>query len=249
MVRLAVAMMLVLATLPARAQSVVPPTVSDAEKARLDKGEVVVRGYPPTDNKGIGAQALGVVDAPSVEVWPVLRDCQHFSKFMPRTKASAALEENGERLCHVELGLPFPLPNLWSDTRAVVLQEPAGSYSRTWTLVRGNYQRNSGSWTVVPWGPEGKKSLISYVIDSDPNIHLPDAILRSAQTGSLPEVFVAVRKRVAALRSEAGPVISPAPAVAPAPAPAVAPAPAPAAAPAPTPAPAPAPAPAAAPAP
>jgi hypothetical protein len=55
---------------------------------------------------------------------------------------------------------------------------------------------------VLPWGADGKKSLAVYLIDSDPTMLVPDAILRAAQTGSLPEVFNGVRKRVVALRAQ-----------------------------------------------
>jgi hypothetical protein len=184
------------------AQPVVVPSFTEAETKKLEAGECVVHEVKPTDNKGIGVESFGVIDAPSTEVWPVLRDCAHFSKFMPRTKTSAMKEEEGVPLCHVELSLPFPLMNLWSDTKSVQREEPAGHYHRAWTLVRGTYRRNSGSWSIVPWGPEGKKSLVVYAIDSDPIILVPDGILRSAQTGSLPEVFSAIRKRVVAVRGQ-----------------------------------------------
>lgn len=185
----------------ALAQPLAVPTFTDAETKKLEAYETVVHEVKPTDNKGIGVESFGVIDAPSTEVWPVLRDCAHFSKFMPRTKTSAMKDEDGVALCHVELNLPFPLMNLWSDTKSVQREDPAGHFHRAWTLVRGTYRRNSGSWSIIPWGPEGKKSLVVYAIDSDPIILVPDGILRSAQTGSLPEVFNAIRKRVVAVRT------------------------------------------------
>lgn len=186
----------------ALAQPIEPPAFTETETKKLEAGETVVHEVKPTDNKGIGVQSFGVVDAPSTEVWPILRDCAHFSLFMPRTKTSAVKEEDGVPLCHVELNLPFPLMNLWSDTKSVQREDPAGHFHRAWTLVRGTYRRNSGSWSVLPWGAEKKKTLVIYAIDSDPIILVPDGILRSAQTGSLPEVFNAIRKRVVAVRPQ-----------------------------------------------
>lgn len=183
----------------ALAQPLTLPSFTEAETKKLEAFETVVHEVKPTDNKGIGVESFGLIDAPPTEVWPVLRDCAHFASFMPRTKASSINEEEGVSLCHVELGLPFPLMNLWSDTKSVQREEPAGSYHRAWTLVRGTYRRNSGSWSVLPWG-DGTKTLVIYAIDSDPIILIPDGILRSAQAGSLPEVFAAIRKRVLAVR-------------------------------------------------
>ncbi len=183
------------------AQSLGLPRFTAGEAKKLDAGETVIHELEPTDNKGIGVESFGVIDAPSTEVWPVLRDCEHFAAFMPRTRTSSLKQEEGATLCHVELKLPFPLMDLWSDTKSVQREDPAGHFRRAWTLVRGSYRRNSGSWSVLPWGAEGKQTLVVYAIDSDPIILIPDGILRSAQTGSLPEVFAAIRKRVVAMRS------------------------------------------------
>ncbi len=184
------------------AQPVPFPKLSEKDTRKLEAGEMVVREFKPTDNRGIGVESYGIIDAPTHEVWPVVRDCQHFARFMPRTKDSSVKDEDGVQLCHVELRLPFPLTNLWSDTRSVQREEPAGHFHRAWTLVRGTYHRNSGSWSVLPWGGDGKKTLVVYMIDSDPAMIVPDAILRSAQTGSLPEVFASIRKRVSELRQQ-----------------------------------------------
>ncbi|MDP1825022.1 MAG: SRPBCC family protein [Archangium sp.] len=189
-----------IASAAALAQPLTLPTFTEAEAKKLDAGETVIHEVKPTGNKGIGVESFGVIDAPSTEVWPVLRDCEHFASFMPRMKSSSLKQEEGATLCHVELNLPFPLMNLWSDTKSVQREDPAGHYHRAWTLVRGSYRRNSGSWSVLPWG-DGKKTLVIYAIDSDPIILIPDGILRSAQTGSLPEVFQSIRKRVVAVRS------------------------------------------------
>lgn len=188
----------------ATAEPLKAPPLSGDDTKRLEKGDVVTRNFEPKDKKGVGALAIGVIDAPTTEVWPVVRDCQHFKHFMPRTKDSA-LKQHPEKgtLCHVELDMPFPLTNLWSDTSSVVREEPAGHYLRAWTLVDGTYHRNDGSWTLLPWGDGGAKTLLVYTIDSDPKMLVPDGLIRSAQTGSLPEVVKQVRKRVVDLRAAA----------------------------------------------
>ena len=58
---------------------------------------------------------------------------------------------------------------------------------------------------MLPWGADGKKSLVVYTIDSDPSILVPTFILRAAQQGTLPEVFAGIRKRVLTLRAAAAP--------------------------------------------
>lgn len=180
----------------ALADPVPTPTLTQAETKKLLAGEAVIREKRPVDGKGVAFESMAVIDAPSSEVWPILRDCAHFSKFMPKIKKSALKQEAGEALCAVELELPWPLTNLWSDTRSVQREEPAGHYHRAWKLVRGTYKRNDGSWTVLPWAKDPAKTLVVYAVDSDPKMLIPDPLIRGAQVGALPDVFKAIRKRV-----------------------------------------------------
>lgn len=204
---------LIALSLPAFAEAVKAPELSADEAKRLDKGEVVTRNLTPKDNKGVAALAIGVIDADTTTVWPVVRDCQHFKHFMPRTKGSALKDDATHGpLCRVELSMPFPLTDLWSETKSKVVMEPEGHYLRSWTLVTGTYHRNDGSWTLVPWGEGKAKTLLVYTVDSDPKLLVPDALIRAGQTGSLPEVIKQVRKRVAQVQTEAAAKPKPKPA-------------------------------------
>lgn len=199
-----VVLLSLLATAAAWAEPVSTPPFTDAEQKKLAEGGIVTRETVPTGGKGVGAMAIGVIDAPSDEVFAVVRDCQHFWQFMPRTKKSWVKEEPGVgTICHVELSLPFPLPDLWSDSTSLVREEPKGHHYRGWQLVRGTYNHNNGSWTVVPWG-DGTKSIVVYAIDSDPKMAVPDPLIRMGQAGSLPEVISQIRKRVVTLRKAPG---------------------------------------------
>lgn len=185
------------------AQPVELPTLTESEKKKLDSGEVVVHELKPTDGRGVCGRAMGVIDAPSSEVWPIARDCEHFSKFLPETKTSKRTIVDGETICFDELRLPFPLTNLWAETKTVAREEPAGHFHRDWSFVKGTYKRNKGAWTVVPWGEAKDKSLVIYYVDSDPAMLVPDFILRGAQVGSLPKIFSGIKKRLKDLRDTA----------------------------------------------
>ncbi|MFO0596418.1 MAG: SRPBCC family protein [Myxococcaceae bacterium] len=187
----------------ARAEPVQLPTLTDAEKKKLDAGEVVVHELKPTDGRGVSGRAMAVIDAPSNEVWPIARDCEHFSKFLPETKTSRKTLVDGDTICFDELSLPFPLTNLWAETKTVAREEPTGYFHRDWSFVKGTYKRNRGAWTVVPWGEKADKSLVIYFVDSDPAMAVPDFILRAAQVGSLPKIFTGIKKRLADLRKTA----------------------------------------------
>lgn len=189
----------------ALAQPVTVPALSDAERRQLDGGGVVLHEVKPTDDRGVAADSFGVVDATPDEVWPAVRDCEHFSRFLPNTKKSWRRTDGDAVVCFDELELPFPLTNLWAETRSVMRQEPARHYAREWSFLKGTYRRNRGSWRVVPWDAEGKRALVVYSVDSDPTMLVPDVILRAAQTGSVPKLFEGLRRRVRELR--AAPVV------------------------------------------
>ncbi len=175
------------------------PPMTAAQSTEIARGGVVVQPQKPTGDSGVAAWAAALVEAPIARVWPVVRDCEHFAKFMPRTKESKVLRRAGATIdCKVVVSMPFPLSNLWSHVRSTITEHPGGGWTRAWKLVRGNYKRNTGSWTVLPWHNDPDRALLVYRIDVDPDMIVPDALLRRAQTGSLPDVFEAVRRRAGA---------------------------------------------------
>lgn len=173
------------------------PFFNHMQRKLLSEGEILITPQKPTDDSGVAAIAMGVVNAPIDRVWPVVRDCQHFSKFMPRAKKSELRSQTGNKMiCFIEISMPVPLSNLESEVTSIVTENADGSFKRTWTLNKGNYKRNSGSWEAYPWGDAKNQTLLIYRLDVDPDMSIPDAILRKAQTGSLPDMFNAVRARV-----------------------------------------------------
>ncbi|MCU0695967.1 MAG: hypothetical protein MUC96_05510 [Myxococcaceae bacterium] len=202
--------LLVLSASAALAQPVTAPTYDEAEAAKLLAGEILVRDAVPTGGKGVASYSFGVVDAPSDEIWAIISNCKLFFQFMPRVKKSWVKTEPGVgEICHVELTMPFPLPDLWSDSSHEVREEPKGHYLRAWKMVRGTYHRNDGSWTIVPFG-DGTKSLVVYTVDTDPKMAVPNGLIRLGQNTSLPEVIIRIRQRVTALRAAAPAAAAPA---------------------------------------
>ncbi len=168
--------------------------ITPAERGRLERGEVVLTPLSPSDGTGVAARALALVEAPPEKVWPVVRDAEHFKEFMPRTKSSYLVTEKPEgKIYALEIEMPFPIKNLVSQVLSV-LEEGDDIWSRRWELVEGTYTRNNGEWVVATWEPG--RSLLAYWVDASPKVMIPGALLRKAQTNSLPDVFERVRRRV-----------------------------------------------------
>lgn len=212
------------------------------DESLLAKGEIVtkLRKVPGSDVEEATAKA--VIDAPPAIVWGIVGDCKNYKNTMPTivessvTKTERPLPSDGPlatevRHCRVVADLPFPLPDLVSLTRSVYTTDPGKMWRRQWTMTGGDYNRNEGDWTIVPWG-DGQKSLATYRIHAEPKVPLPGSMIASIQERKLPEVMTKLRATAAKRKALAPSAPIPAaPALAPAPlAPATAPvAPAPAA--------------------
>lgn len=189
-----VALLLLIGTATAHAA---PPALTASAEQKLRKGEVIIKELTPTGGEGVAARVTGLVDAPPGKVWPVITDCAAYQRFMPRTEKSAirGTTPAGGQKCFVELDMPFPFDNLWSVVDAMHETGADGSFVRRWTLLEGTYKRNSGSWSLYPFDG-GEKTLLVYQLDANPDISLPDWLIASAQSSTLPDLFAAVRKRV-----------------------------------------------------
>jgi hypothetical protein len=156
----------------------------------------LVRDREPPNGEGIAFEALGVIRVSPATLWPTLQACDRFQEFMPRTKKSAIRRRSGNTaVCFTEIDMPFPFDNLWSEVKVTETVPGDGTFSRTWTLLKGTYERNRGSWVLYPWRG-GKETLLVYRLAVNPKISVPDFIIRKGQTGALPDMFEAINQRV-----------------------------------------------------
>ncbi|MCA9571784.1 MAG: hypothetical protein KC656_28295 [Myxococcales bacterium] len=166
-------------------------------RARLDGGEIIVQTTPVEGSGVPKIKAMGVVDAPPAAIWAVIERCGDYKKTMIRTAESVELSRKGNVVrCRVTIELPFPLKNLTATTDAIHTVVPGKKWQRRWTLVEGDYVRNSGSWTLLPFDDEGKRTLVIYEVNAEPKIAIPDSIQRAAQKKSLPNLFEHLRETI-----------------------------------------------------
>jgi uncharacterized protein YndB with AHSA1/START domain len=143
------------------------------------------------------AFAEATIDAPPETVWALVSRCADYARRMPRIAASRELAREGTdtaftTTCEVTTDLPFPLSDLTSVNRAEHTVVPGERYVRQWRMVRGDYDFNEGSWTLTALDG-GKRTKAAYRIRVRPKIALPDAMLASAQKGTLPDLMRSLR--------------------------------------------------------
>jgi ribosome-associated toxin RatA of RatAB toxin-antitoxin module len=164
--------------------------------------DIRVWSEPVTGSDTPWAIVESVVDAPPADVWSLVSRCADYSKHMPRIAASRELSREGDEsksfstTCEVTADLPFPLSDLTSVSRADHTVVPGERYVRRWQMVRGDYDVNEGSWTLVALDG-GKRTKATYRIRARPKIPLPDKMLASAQQGTLPDLMRSLRAHFA----------------------------------------------------
>ncbi|MFZ9887280.1 MAG: SRPBCC family protein [Myxococcota bacterium] len=171
-------------------------TASDgAAPAAVLAGEIVVDRVDAPGDPVPTFRARAVVDAPPAVVWDLVSHCAGYATLMPRIISSQERKRIGDLVeCEVTVELPFPLPNLTSVTTATHREgSTKGRYSRTWTLVSGDYEVNEGAWIIEPVDG-GKRSLATYRVRAKPNLPVPASLASLFQQGPLVESMRAVRR-------------------------------------------------------
>ncbi len=172
------------------------PALGLGEVERLERGDMVLLPHSSGGSE-LAMRSAALIDAEPSQVWSAVRNCEHYDEFMPRMKRSVEESREGNTtLCRFEVSLPFPLSNLHSEVRSVEHDLPDGGFQRSWSLVRGDYERNHGSWTLLPWGADTAHTLAIYEIDLKPNLLVPDFLVQRLQTRTLSNMFDALRRRV-----------------------------------------------------
>lgn len=167
----------------------------------LSKGKISVRTVAVRGSDAPRAIVTGVVNAPPEKVWKVLKDCNGYKKTFGRLTESRLIKQSGNKFtCKVVVDMPFPLGDLSGVTRATHKVDPGKEWSRTWTLVKGDYTRNDGSWTVRPFGENGTRSWVQYQVHAEPKIPIPGWIRNEAQKSTLPDMIKNLRKAVRKMR-------------------------------------------------
>ncbi len=166
----------------------------DGLKARLEKGEVEITTRAVTGSTLPEVTAHGLIDAPPEQVWAILQDCGNYQKTMLRVARSKELSRLGQKVvCEVEIALPFPLSNLVGVTEATHVVGPP-KWTRSWHLLRGDYEVNEGAWTLSRYEDDPKRTLAIYRVHAIPKSAVPDAILRKGQRTAIPDMYKHLRE-------------------------------------------------------
>jgi hypothetical protein len=100
--------------------------------------------------------------------------------------------------------VPFPFPDLGSEVLSLEDRLPGGGFRTSWSLLAGDFERNRGSWTVLPWPERPEHSLLLHENQVRPKTILPDFVLRRLHAEMLRDAYGGVRRRVEERRVRSG---------------------------------------------
>ncbi|MBL9036914.1 MAG: hypothetical protein JNG84_00235 [Archangium sp.] len=167
----------------------------DSLEVRLARGDVIVSTEPVAGSDIPRVTVQGVIDAPPEKMWTIIDDCGNYAKHMPRIAASTEVSRDGNKVtCRITADMPWPVSDLTSESAGVHTVEPGKRWMREWKLVRGDYVQNTGRWVLTPFGTDATRTLAMYQVHVQPKVALPQALLNSAQTKTLPTVIYRLRE-------------------------------------------------------
>ena len=174
-----------------------PARADDA--ADLDAGKVLVTTVDVPGSPEPAHVVRAVVESPPSSVWRVVSDCGHYKDHLPHIADSRELSRVGSTVtCQVTISIPFPMANLTGVTEAVHEERP-DRMTRTWKLVRGDFDFNEGSWTIESYRG-GAASLVTYRVHVKPKTIVPGFIRSMAQDKALPELMQRIRIEAAKVK-------------------------------------------------
>lgn len=169
-----------------------------ATDAQLAAGEILVTTRAIAGSELPEATVQAVIDAPPVAVWKIVDDCANYKRNMMRIAESKLLSRTGAvSVCEVTVDMPMPMRNMTSVNEATATVGPP-QWKRAWKLLRGDYKRNEGSWTLTAFDTAGTRTRVVYKIWAEPNISVPNFLIRKAQLSALPDMIKKLRSTLGA---------------------------------------------------
>jgi hypothetical protein len=130
----------------------------------------------------------------------VVTDNENFEEFMPYvTESDVEREENGATINYQHLDFPFPIGDRHYKIQVIntVESTPKGQVFRSaWTYVKGsgNIEDTYGTWILEAY-PQGK-TLVTYIVCTDPGGWVPSWAQNMATEIALPEIIQRIRQQV-----------------------------------------------------
>ena len=177
------------------------PPLSKGDRARLDRGTVLEYSQKVPGTSVMMGKAIGVINDVPEAVLHVLLQFNKYKHFLPRVKASRITRRRGwVTYAVIHTDLPWPVKDSWVYLRVRRRDRPRRVYHVKWKMLNGTMKEYRGEAVIKPWAGNGKRTLISYMLQAEPATSAPDSLISKGVRRVAGTIVKRFRLRVAALR-------------------------------------------------
>ncbi len=165
--------------------------LSDAIRAGLGRGEIVVEAEVTRDKPGGEVRAAVEIDASPEEVFRTLTDCSKALIFVPHLEHCQVLETAPDGSWQI---VEHQVDHGWfAPTSRYVFRAEYEDFRRIRvSRVSGDLRVNQGTWEFTP-SPDGASTIVTYDAHVVPRSYVPRWLLRSALRSDLPALLEGLR--------------------------------------------------------
>lgn len=173
------------------------PAFGQGKEGRLDKGEVIIKTVD-VDGFDIPKVTMeAVINAPPEKVWAIIDQCDNYVKTMVGLSFAKELSRKGNKItCKTTADLPWPLDDLTATTLATHTVVPGKRWQRAWKLVEGDFEFNTGSWSLQHFKDDPNRTHVTYKVLVKPTTSVPDSVKAAAAKSTLPDLIKHLREQV-----------------------------------------------------
>jgi len=165
----------------------------ESELARLARGEVVVRVEPSPGQGNERVQAAILIDGPAEPIWKIINDCQQTKEFITGLKGCRVLQQDGAgELIEHRMQISKLLPEVTYIFRAEYELHRRIDFKKR----SGDLKEFEGSWVLGGITGGKPRTLVVYSLFLDAGSLLPQWAAQLILKQDLPEILLALRKRV-----------------------------------------------------
>ena len=141
--------------------------------------------------------AIGVIDKPIDQVFPVVVDYANYAHFMPNFTKSKVLAQRGNRaMVYMEVSVAAGTFTLWGQFK--LSEAPAEGETRVIEarLQEGNMDAFSATWRLTPVH-DGARTEVDFKLYVDPNMPLPSSVFSRENERAAGNTVRALSSRIA----------------------------------------------------
>jgi ribosome-associated toxin RatA of RatAB toxin-antitoxin module len=170
--------------------------LEEGELGRLAKGEVVVRVEPSPRKGHERVQAAILINGPAEPIYKIINDCRQTTEIIAGLKGCQVLkqDETGELIEH-RMQISRLLPEVKYIFRAEYQPHSRIDFKKR----SGDLKEFEGNWVLENMAGEKPQTLVIYSLFLDAGVLLPQWAAQMILKQDLPEILLALRKRVSSL--------------------------------------------------